>query len=250
MKTKTAMTLMALLVLSLVAGCASAEEDDALVVASDAAFPPFEFVEEETKEIVGFDIDLMNAVAEKAGLEIVYQNVAWDPLLAGMANCQYDMAISAITITADRAEQFDFSDPYINAGQIVTVAIDNDTISGPEDLVGMSIGAQIGTTGAMEAEAIKDTSVKVYDTYELAFLDLVNGQIDAVIGDYPTAVAFVSQNADTLKVVGEVFTDENYGIAFCKGNTELISQVNAALADLQSEGFIEDLMVTWYGSAD
>jgi polar amino acid transport system substrate-binding protein len=246
MKHNFILTLVAIIAVSLLASCA--QSNDALSVATDASFPPFEYVEEDSKDIVGFDIDLMNAIAEKAGLDIEYQNVAWDPLLAGMADCQYDMAISAITITADRAEQFSFSDPYINAGQIVAVAIDNDTISGPTDLVGMTIGAQIGTTGAMEAEAIEDTTVKVYDTYELAFLDLANGQIDAVVADYPTAVAFVNANTDSLKVVGDVFTDESYGVAFCKGNDELISQVNAAFAELQSEGYIDDLVVKWYGS--
>jgi polar amino acid transport system substrate-binding protein len=248
MKKKMILTLIAILAAGTLTSCA--KKSDALVVATDPAFPPFEFLDEETKEIVGFDIDLMNAIAEKADLDIVYQSVAWDPLLAGMAACQYDMAISGMTITADRAEQFSFSNPYINAGQIVAVKIDNETISGPDDLVGMTIGAQLGTTGAMEAEAIEDTTVKVYDTYELAFLDLVNGQIDAVVADYPTAIAFVNKNTDTLKVVGEVFTDESYGVAFCKDNTELISKVNAALAELQAEGFIEDLVVKWYGDAE
>ena len=102
----------------------------------------------------------------------------------------------------------------------------------------------------MEAEAIADSTVKVYDTYELAFLDLANGQIDAVIADYPTAVAFVNQNSSRLQVVGDVFTDESYGIAFCKGNTELINQVNAALAELRTEGLIDELVLTWYGDAD
>lgn len=248
MKIKFYMIVVSVLMLGLFAGCK--QTDDALVVATDATFPPFEYVDETTKEIVGFDIDLMNAIAEKAELNIRYQNVAWDPLLAGMADCQYDMAISAMTILPERAEQFGFSNPYINAGQIITVAIDNDTINSPDDLVGASIGAQIGTTGAMEAEAIMDSNAKVYDTYELAFLDLMNGQIDAVIADYPTAVAFVNQNADQLKVVGEVFTDESYGIAFCKGNETLISQVNTALSELQSEGLIDELVNKWYGDAD
>lgn len=244
MKQKVLVTIIAVLALGLLASCAKAS--DALVVATDAAFPPFEMIDEETKEIVGFDIDLMNAIAEKADLDIVFQNVAWDPLLAGMADCQYDMAISGMTITPERAEQFSFSDPYISAGQIVTVQADNTTINGPEDLVGLTVGAQIGTTGSMEIEAIADTTLKIYDTYELAFLDLANGQVDAVVADYPTAVAFVSNNAAKLKVVGDVFTDEGYGIAFCLGNTELIDQVNAAIAELQAEGFIDELVAKWY----
>ncbi len=249
MRQKMMVLLTALVVLGLLAACSQADENT-LVVATDATFPPFEYIDEATKDIVGFDIDLMDAIAEQAGLEIIYQNVSWDPLLAGMADCQYDMAISAMTITAERAEAFSFSDPYINAGQIVVVGINNEVVGGPDDLVGATIGAQIGTTGAMEAEAIAESTVKVYDTYELAFLDLANGQIDAVIADYPTAVAFVNQNAARLKVVGEVFTDESYGIAFCKGNDTLIEQVNAALAELQADGFIDQLVITWYGDAD
>ena len=248
MKNKVLFTIVAIIALSLLASCS--QKSEALTVATDAAFPPFEIVDEETKEIIGFDIDLMNAIAEKAGLDIVYKNVAWDPLLAGMADCQYDMAISAMTITADRAEQFSFSDPYINAGQIVAVKLDNETINGPEDLVGKTVGAQIGTTGSLEIEAIADTTLKVYDTYELAFLDLVNGQVDAVVADYPLAVSFVNKYSDSLKVVGEVFTDENFGVAFCKDNNELIAQVNAALAELIDEGFIDELVIKWYSSAD
>ena len=249
MKHKIYLILTTIIILGLLSACAQ-KDDDALVVATDATFPPFEFVDESTKDIIGFDIDLMNAIADRTGLDISYQNVSWDPLLAGMADCQYDMAISAMTITAERAEVFSFSNPYINAGQIVAVAIDNETINGPDDLVGATIGAQLGTTGAMEAEVIPDAVAKVYDTYELAFLDLANGQIEAVIADYPTAIAFVNQNANRLKVVGDVFTDESYGIAFCKGNDELISIVNSALANLQAEGFIDDLVLTWYGDAD
>ncbi len=248
MKNKVLFTIIAIIALSFLASCS--QQSDALTVATDATFPPFEIIDEETKEIIGFDIDLMNAIAEKAGLDIEYKNVAWDPLLAGMADCQYDMAISAMTITADRAEQFSFSDPYINAGQIVVVQISNETINVPEDLVGKTVGAQIGTTGSMEIEAIADTTLKVYDTYELAMLDLANGQVDAVVADYPLAVSYVNKYSDTLKVVGDVFTDENYGIAFCKDNNELIAQVNAALAELIDEGYVEELVIKWYSSAD
>lgn len=247
MKSKLYIIFVGLLALAALAGCNVF--DGKLVVATDAAFPPFEYVDE-NKDIVGFDIDLMNAIAEKADLDIKFKNVAWDPLLAGMAECQYDMAISAITILPERAEQFSFSNPYINAGQIIAVTMNNDTVASPDDLVGATIGAQLGTTGAMEVESIADATLKTYDTYELAFLDLMNGQIDAVIADYPTAVAFVNKNADKLKVVGEVFTDENYGIAFCKDNDELIAQVNAALAELQSEGYIDELVNIWYGDSN
>ncbi len=230
----------------LLSGCT--QKSEALVVVTDATFPPFETVDELSKEIVGFDMDLIQAIAERASLNIEIQNISWDPLLAGMAECQYDMAISAITIKPERALQMGFSDPYTNAGQIVVVDIDNTTVNAHTDLAGLTVGAQIATTGAMQAEAIEGVTLKTYDTYELAFLDVVNGQIDAVIVDYPTAVAFVNQNADSLKLVGEVFTDESYGIAFCKTNTALIGQVNTALAELINDGTVQELENKWFAA--
>jgi len=132
--------LIGLVVGSLVlAGCAP--EPTKVRIATDATWPPFESVNEQTKEIEGFDIDLMTAIAERADLEIEFVNVAWDPLLAGMAQCQYDAAISAMTITEERKEKFLFSDPYFEAGQIVTVRIDNTDINSKDDL-----GGKVGGT--------------------------------------------------------------------------------------------------------
>ena len=90
-------------------------------VATDATWPPFEIVDEATKEIVGYDIDLFNAIAEKANLKIEFINTPFDSVLSGMGTCQFDAAISAMTITEERQKSFDFSDPYINAGQVVVV---------------------------------------------------------------------------------------------------------------------------------
>lgn len=214
-------------------------------VATEASYPPFETVDEETKELKGFDIDLMNAIAEKAGLTIEYQNTPFDSVLAGMATCQFDAAISAMTITPERAKEFNFSDPYINAGQITTVRLDETSITGPGDLDGKVIGVQLGTTGQIEAEKFEGVEVRPYDTVDLAFLDLANGQVDAVIADYPTTLVYVNQFSDQIKTTGEVFTDENYGIAVCKENTELLEKINAALAEVKSEGTLAELEEQW-----
>lgn len=230
--------------------CAKNSDAAVIKVATDAVFPPFEMTDEATKEIIGFDIDLMKAVAEKAGLEIEFVDVAWDPLLAGMASCQYDMAISAMTITEERAKQFNFSDPYVNAGQIVVVKTTNTEITSKDDLSGKVVGAQLGTTGAMEVEKIDGATLKSYDSYELAFMDLINGQIDAVIGDYPLAVKFVLQNSDSLMTVGDVFTEEYYGIAICKTKTDLVEKINAALAEVLASGLIAELEAKWYPVTD
>jgi polar amino acid transport system substrate-binding protein len=225
------------------AGCAP--KPAKVRIATDATWPPFESVNEQTKEIEGFDIDLMTAIAERADLEIEFVNVAWDPLLAGMAQCQYDAAISAMTITEERKKQFLFSDPYFEAGQMVTVRIDNTDITGKDDLGGKVVGAQIGTTGSFEVEAIEGATLKTYDDIGLAMQDLMNGQIDAVVADNPLVLGYAGENPDKLKTVGEVFTDENYGIAVCKTNTELVEKINAGLKAVKDEGLVEQFVDKW-----
>lgn len=214
-------------------------------VATDATWPPFEFIDEATKEIVGYDIDLFNAIAAKAGLEVEFVNTPFDPLLAGVGTCQFDAAISAITITDERKEQMLFSDPYINAGQIVVVQSSNTEVKGKDDLVGKTVGAQLATTGEMEAKAIANTTVKPYDTIDLAFLDLINGQVDAVIADYPTAFGFIAKSPDKIMSVGDVFTDESYGIAVCNKKPEIVEKINAGLKAVIEDGTVAELETKW-----
>jgi polar amino acid transport system substrate-binding protein len=239
-----------LLTLSVLAGmilsaCGGAAAPGKVRVATDATFPPFETVDENTKQVTGFDVDLMNAIATKAGFEVEWTNINFDAVLSGISQCQYDAAIAAITITPERQQNALFSDPYINAGQIVTVRKDNTSINSQADLSGKTAGAQIGTTGAIEIQNIQGATLKTYDTYDLAFLDLINGQIDAVVADYPTALGFVGKNADKLKTVGDVFTNESYGIAVCKNKADLLKKINDALAALKSDGTVQQLEQKW-----
>lgn len=214
-------------------------------VATDATWPPFEYINEQTKQVEGFSIDLLNAVAGKAGLQIDLINVGFDPLLAGIAQCQYDAAISSITITEDRAKEMLFSDPYFAAGQIVTVRKDESTIKSKDDLGGKVVGAQIGTTGSIEIGKIPGAALKTYDDIGLAFQDLMNKQIDAVVADNPLAMGYVGENEDTLKMVGQVFTEENYGIAVCKSKADLLNKINAGLKSVRDEGLIDLLVIKW-----
>ncbi len=225
--------------------CGQAASSTKVRVATDATYPPFEMVNDQTKQMEGFDIDLMNAIAQKAGFQIEWTNINFDALLAGMGTCQFDLAISATTITDERKKTMLFSDPYINAGQIVTVQTSNTTIKGPADLVGKKIGVQISTTGAIEAGKIANATVKSYDTVDLAFLDLANGQVDAVVADYPTTINYVAKMADKIKTTGDVFTSENYGVVGCKTKADLIAKVNTALAALKNEGYIKTLEDKW-----
>lgn len=238
-----AMIILATLVLS---ACGAAPTEKTVVrIATDATYPPFETVDETSKEMVGFDIDLIKAVAEQAGFEYELVNVNFDPLLAGISQCQYDAAISAITITDERKNSMAFSNGYINAGQIVTINTENTEVKTVADLQGKSIGVQIATTGAIEAETIEGAEVKTYDTVDLAFLDLMNRQVDAVIADYPTSLAFVQANEGKIITTGEPFTQEVYGIAVCKTNSALLEKINTALKTLQDNGKIKELETKW-----
>ena len=228
-------------------GCAARKQS--IKVATDATWPPFEMVNEETKKLEGFDIELMEAIAKEAGLEIEWVNVSWDPLLAGMATGQYDAAVSAMTITEDRKEKFNFSEPYYNAGQLIAVQLDNTDIDEPADLVGKTVGAQLGTTGAIEVEKIEGATLKTYDDIGQAFMDLINGQIDAVVADSPLVYGYVGKNAGKIKAVGQPFTDEFYGIAVRKGADDLLAKINKGLAAVKQKGLIEQLNDKWVKSA-
>jgi len=214
-------------------------------IATDATWAPFEYVDTNTNQIVGFDIDLFNAIAAKENIQFQYVNVAFDPLLAGVAQGTYDAGISSITITDDRKAQMLFSDPYYAAGQIVIVGVNNNTIKGKDTLTG-KVGAQLGTTGAMAVEKLSGVELKTYDEIGLAFQDLMNGQINAVVCDNPVAMGYVAKNPDKLKIAGTAFTDESYGIAVAKGNEDLLNKINAGLKAVLAEGIIKQLEDKWY----
>jgi polar amino acid transport system substrate-binding protein len=242
---KSVLFLMIVLSFALSACNAAADADQTIRIASDATWPPFEYIDETSKAVIGFDIDLINAIAENQGLNIEIIPTEWDALLAGVSQCQYDAAISAITITEDRQKTMLFSNPYIAAGQILTVAAGNEAVSGIDSLEGMVVGAQIGTTGAIEIENMPGVTLKTYDTVDLAYLDLSNGQIDAVVADYPTALIFVGQSNGELVFAGDVFTAESYGIAVCNQNQDLLDQLNAGLQAVMNDGLITSLEDEW-----
>jgi len=243
MKKLFLIVLIVVVLISVLPGCG--QTNLKVRVATDATWPPFEYVDEQTMDIVGFDIELIKAIADEAGLDIEIINVAWDPLLAGMAQCQYDAAISAMTITDERKEVMLFSNPYFEAGQLVSVRFGNTDIASKEDLGGKTVGAQIGTTGSFEIEKIAGATLKTYDDIGLAIQDLMNGQIDAVISDNPLAMGYAKANPDKLKTVGAVFTSEYYGIAVCKTQPEILERINEGLAKVKAEGLIDELILEW-----
>jgi polar amino acid transport system substrate-binding protein len=242
----TILTMICVIFISvLFTGCGG--ESKTIVIATDATWPPMEFINE-NKEIVGFDIDLMNLAAKEGGFKVEFQNTAWDGIFAGLAAGEYDAVMSSVTITDERKETMDFSVPYINAGQVLIVQQSTNNVTILADMDGMQVGAQIGTTGAMEIDEAPGVTLRSYDELGLAIEDLANGRIDGVVADTPIAADYVLQNdkyKSSLKIVGEPFTDELYGVAVKKGNQEVLDVINNGLSKVLDAGKDEELKDKW-----
>ncbi len=217
-----------------------------VTVATDATWPPMEMVDA-SKKIVGFDVDFLNAVAKEAGFTVTLKNTAWDGIFAGLAAGRYDMIASSVTITDERKKQYDFSDPYINVGQILVVP-KTETGKTLAALKGKRVGAQIGTTGAMEIKKVDGVELKTYDEIGLAFEDMAVGRIAGVVCDEPTAAHYALQRKEykeKFQIVGETFTQESYGFVVKKGNKELVDLLNKGIKAVKAKGIDEQLRKKW-----
>ncbi|HOP36064.1 MAG TPA: basic amino acid ABC transporter substrate-binding protein, partial [Syntrophales bacterium] len=216
---------------------ALAAKKTTITVATDATWPPMEMVNE-NKEIVGYDIDFLRAVAEEGGFNVEFKNVAWDGIFAGIATGKYDAIISSVTITDERKKKFDFSDPYINAGQILVVPKELENVATLADLKGKKVGAQIGTTATFEIKKVEGLELKGYDEIGLAFEDMAAGRISGVVCDTPVAADYALQRQEykeRFKIVGEPFTEEYYGIVVRKGNKKVLDMINKGIAAVKAK---------------
>ena len=248
-----ALMVLSVFVLSLgLVGCSSSSTQPAakkvLKVGSDTAFAPFEFQDEKTKEYVGFDMDLIRALGKQMGYEVQIQGMGFDGLIPALESGQIDALISAMTITDARAQKVNFTKPYYKSGLSVVVKADNNTIKGFKDLDGKRIAVQIGTTGSNEAKKVKDAKIREFNTAPEAFLELRNGGVDAVVNDAPVNDYFIKQaGGKDAKMVGDLLSAEDYGIATSKKNVELGKKFDQALDELKKNGEYEKIYVKWFG---
>jgi polar amino acid transport system substrate-binding protein len=237
-------------------GAAPAEDlelisDGTLTVCTDSPYQPFEF--EEDGEFTGFDVDLLNAVAEGLGLETEYQVTPFDAIQSGAAlNArQCDVAASAVTITEERAQNLGFTDPYFDADQSLLILAENEGTYGSLDaLGGQRIGVQAATTGQRYAEenAPDGAEVVEYPDSSALFQALQGGEIAAVLQDFPVNAFFATQN-DSVTVVEQYPTGEQYGFAAQVDNTALIEAINQQLASLREDGTYDEIYEEWFGTA-
>ena len=235
----------ALLVASLSASALAAPKS--IKVATDATWPPMEMVDS-NKQIVGYDIDFLRAVAKEAGIAVEFKNTAWDGIFAGLDSGQYDAIISSVTITEERKAKYDFTDAYTSIGQILVVPKTDKTSKTIADLKGKKVGSQIGTTGAMEVKKVAGVESKTYDEIGLAFEDMATGRISGVVCDEPVAAHFALQKKEykeKFKIVGKSFTKEGYGIVVKKGNKELVAQLNKGIKAVKAKKLDTKIHTKW-----
>ena len=226
-------------------------EEGQLTVCTDSPYRPFEF--EEDGEFTGFDVDIVNEIADGLSLEAQFQVTPFDAIQSGAAlNArQCDLAASAMTITDERAENLAFSDPYFDADQSLMIRADDaGTYGALDDLAGQRIGVQASTTGAIYANenAPEDAEVVDYPDSSALFQALQGTEIAAVLQDFPVNAFFASQN-DTVEIVEQYPTGEQYGLAAQRDNTALIAAINEELDTLRSDGTYDRIYEEWFGTA-
>jgi polar amino acid transport system substrate-binding protein len=243
MRKTIAIACMLMLAIALMSGIAGAA-NPVLKVATDAAFPPFEYQDEKTGAFLGFDMDLINAIGKKMGMDVQIINTAWDGIIPGLLTGNYNCIISAMTITDERKQVVNFSDPYFNAGQVIVTMKSNTTIKTTDDLVGKAVSVQIGTTGDLAASDIKGVTVKRFNLAPDAIQELRNGGVVACIIDLAVAEEVTAEYTDIK--FSAPFTEELYGIAIAKKDTDLLKKVNSALADLKASGEYDAIFKKWF----
>ncbi|MCA1771817.1 MAG: transporter substrate-binding domain-containing protein [Halomonas sp.] len=238
------------LTLALGAATAQAQETPSVNVATDPSFVPFEMMDEDTGEMVGFDIDIINEVADRAGFEVDLTTMDFSGIIPAVQTGNQEIAIAGITITEERAEIVDFSDPYYDSGLQIIVRADSD-VEDIDDLEGMTIATKTGSTSYdyLEDKFGDDADITPYPGTSDMYMALLGRNVDAVFYDAPN-VAYFSQTRgeDRTKVVGPLYEGQQYGIVFNKGS-EWVEPTNEALAEMREDGTYDEIYEKWFGAA-
>ena len=222
-----------------------------LNVGTEATFAPFEFMDEEKREITGFDIDMIKAIAKAAGHEVKIQNMGFDGLIPSLQTNVIDAVAAAMTITPQRQRAVKFTQPYYQSGLVILInKKDEGTIKEVANLEGKRICAQIGTTGAMMANRIKNANVTLFNSVTEAFMYLKSGGCQAVLNDKPVVEFYLARrNDDTVKILPQVLEAEFYGFAVSKRNQKLAEELNKGLETIKANGEYDKIYNKWFGVA-
>ena len=239
-------TLTVLALVALLAACGKKEATKYLVMGTNAEFPPFETRGGEGgQEVVGFDVEVAKAIAAKVGLPLKVEDMKFDSLLPALSGGKVDMVLAGMTINPERAQNVDFSAPYYKATQVVLILAGSPVPQSKEDLKGLKIAVQLGTTGdGVATEITGQENVRQFTSTMDAVVELMNSKVDAVVIDEQPALQFAKKNPE-LMLNRVAFDDEFYGVAVKKGNAELLAKVNEALAEIAADGRYDQFVDQW-----
>lgn len=260
-----AFTLCVFLVAALV-GCSDSTADDSATSSQDAGgrlaeiqqrgtlilatgnYIPFEFLDESSNEMVGYDIDLMRLMADKLGVELEVKDMDFTSLIPSLQAGNVDVVCAAMYIKPEREEVVDFATPYMETGMVLVVPADNTSIQSTDDLTGLRVGAKMGATSEAVLQELLDNGadfeIVSYNETVDYMLDLQTGRIDAAVNDLLNQLEFNKTN-DGLKIVGEPFTSAELGIAVQDGDAELLAFINECLAEFKADGTMDELYSQW-----
>jgi polar amino acid transport system substrate-binding protein len=230
---------------------ASAPQARSYAVGTDASYAPFES-QSDSGEIVGFDIELMRAIAEKGGFEVRFVDTPWNGLFDALGRGERDLLVSAIAITDERKQTMDFSDPYFDAVQLIAVRRDSK-VARFADLKPLKVGVQNGTSGdEAVSELLGATSIDIvrFESTPLALKELEAGKVDAVVADSGVVAHYLADNpGGMLRTVSDArFVPDRYGIAVHKGHAELLAEVNKGLAAIRADGSYDRIYAKYFGA--
>lgn len=245
--------------ISILAGCAASTPTTppatgttktVLKIGMDDNYPPMEY-RNANNELVGFDVALGKALAEKLDMTPEFISTAWDGIFIGLDTGNYDVIMSAVSITPKRLETLGFTKPYLANGQIIISRNGAETVTDPSDLAGKKVGVQMGTTGDVAAEKYKaDNGFEIvkYDSIIQTFSGMDAGHVDYIVVDYPVGIEYVAKSPDKYAMTTVQFTNEPIGITVKKDNTALIAKLNTALDELKADGTLKKISEEWLGA--
>lgn len=225
-----------------------------VVVVTENAYPPLQFVDPKSGEAIGWEYDAMNEIAKRLNFKIEYQNTSWDAMIQSVSDGQYQIGMTGITIKDDRKEKVDFSDPYMRSQQLMLVRGDEARFSDAKSFAALEsglVGAQPGTSPFYTAvyEILdgneQNPRIKLFETFGATVQALKAGDVDLVLTDSTAGEGYVAASNGSLKIVGEPLGTEDFGFIFPKGS-DLVVPINAAIAALKADGTFETLNKKWF----
>ena len=225
-------------------------EEGKLYVGLDDTYPPMEYVNEETGEREGFDVDLAKALGEKLGLEVEFVSSAWDSIFTGLDAGKYDTVISSVSITEERYENMELSNPYLANGQVIVINPKDTSIKKLDDLQGKKVGVQLETTADIACKKTLETidfDLTQYDQVDQAFLAMESGNVDCIVADMAVGIGYAKKKPDKFLISSVSLTNEPIAVAIKKGNKDLLNDINECIKAFQEDGTMAKISKKYLG---